>query len=382
MNPSPQAADPRALWLGLLLTPGLGPRGIERALEALGTVEAIYQASLTELEACQLTAPAAQFIHDGRALAAGMKEWESAQAQKIEILTRSDRNYPPLLAEIPDPPFVLYARGAVEKLCELSVAVVGTRHPTPYGRLMAERLGAGLAQTGLAVVSGLARGIDALAQKACLETGGLTIAVMGTGVDLVYPREHTPLAEAMLARGGVLISEFALGTPATPQNFPIRNRLISGLSLGVLVVEGGEHSGSRITARLALEQNRDLFAVPGLVTQKQAWLPNHLIREGGKLVRTAADVVEELPSWARQRLQPKPGAAAASENPNSAVSSLAEPARRILSVLRLEEATQLEQLQQLLPGGMDAPQLLALLLELELSGWVRQLPGQFYVRAQ
>ncbi len=382
MNPAPSPADSRILWLGLHLTPNLGARGIERLMENFGAIEAIYQASLTELEACQIAPAAAQYIHDGRALAEGEREFQAASLLGIEILTRGDHAYPPLLAEIPDPPFVMYVRGSAAKLQELSIAVVGTRHPTPYGRLMTERLGAGLAQSGLAVVSGLARGIDSLAQKACLDAGGLTIAVLGTGVDVIYPRENTALANAILEKGGVLLSEFALGTPATPQNFPIRNRLISGLSLGVLVVEGGEHSGSRITARLALEQNRDLYAIPGLVTQKQAWLPNHLIREGGKLVRMAEDILEELPTWVKQRLQPLPGSRNTGEPTNvPARSSLAEPARRVLSALRLEEATQLEVLQDRLGGDFTPAKLLALLFELELSGWVRQMPGQFYVRA-
>lgn len=382
MVSAPETGEAHAFWLGLHLTPGLGPRGMERLLEFFGPVEAVYRASLTELEACQIAPAAAQFIHDGRALAAGARELAAARALGAIILTRNDRDYPPLLAEIPDPPFVLYARGAPEKLQALSVAAVGTRHPTPYGRLMAERFGAGLARAGLAVISGLARGIDSLAQKACLQAGGVTVGVLGTGVDVIYPRENTALAEAMLAAGSVLLSEFALGTPATPQNFPIRNRLISGLSVGVLVIEGGEHSGSRITARLALEQNRDLYAVPGAVTQPQSWLPNHLIREGGKLVRGAEDIVEELPTWARQRLPTAASAIEESAEAAPAVAALGETARRVWAALRLEEATQLEQLQEKMQDRLAPAELLALLLELELSGWVRQLPGQFYVRAQ
>jgi DNA processing protein len=184
------------------------------------------------------------------------------------------------------------------------IAVVGTRHPTPYGLGMAERLACDLANRGLVIFSGLARGVDAAAHRGAIYAKGRTVAVFGTGVDIVYPKENSRLTEQMLALGGALISEFPVSTFAAPQNFPIRNRIISGISIGVLVVEAAEYSGTRITSRCALEQNREVFAVPGNVTNKNSWDPNTLIKQGAKLTATWEDVWEELPTAVRLALTP------------------------------------------------------------------------------
>lgn len=369
-------AEELAAWLGLLRTPELGVRGQLNLLGQYKTALAAHHASLTGLESCQIAAQAAQFISHGQALEAGFAELEQVRAQGIEIITNQDPRYPPRLRQVYAPPILLYLRGSAEALTRDGLAVVGTRHPTAYGRIMAERVGQGLAAWGLTVISGLARGIDGLAQRACLEAGGVSVAVFGTGVNVIYPKGHEQLAEKLLANGGALVSEFPLGTYPAAQNFPIRNRIISGLGLGVVVVEGGEYSGSRITARQALNQNRDVFAVPGLATSKQAWLPNDLIKQGAKLVTEITDIVEELGSDVRQRLvapaTPKPMAASNERDPAAH--------RQVLAELQVGETRQVDELGLALSKKMTTPELLAALLELELAGKIRQFPGKNYTR--
>lgn len=374
----PEIATDAALWLGLLLTPGLGQRGFQRLIEAWQCPERIYAASLTELESCQITAPAAQHIHDGRSAALGAEEADRLAAINATVVTVADRAYPELLREIFDPPQVLCVKGNVAALGNFAIAVVGTRHPTTYGQVMAERIGEGLAQWGLTVVSGAARGIDSIAQGSCLKAGGCTLAILGTGLDIVYPAENARLIQSILQQGGALVSEFPLGTAPLAQNFPLRNRVISGLALGVLVVEGGEYSGSRITARMALEQNRDVYAVPGMATQKQAWLPNMLIRQGAKLVTEVADIVDELPSAVRARLAPPAFPPATVAPPDATAGSALLQA--ILDALRVDEASHVDEIVNRLDNKLSAPELLALLFELELGGRIRQLPGKKYLR--
>ncbi len=374
--------DPAA-WLGLLLTPGLGLRGMHGLIATFGGAEAALAAPLTELEGCGLRPEIAQHIADGRSLALGEEEFARTRDAGITVLTLHQREYPVRLREIYDPPPVLYVRGAVAALDTFGIAVVGTRHPTQYGRLMAERLSRDLAAWGLTVFSGLARGIDGESHKGCLEAGGLTIAVFGTGLDIIYPREHGKLAARILAQGGAWVTEFPLTASPTPQNFPIRNRIISGLALGVLIIEGGEFSGSRVTARMALEQNREVFGVPGTVVNKQAWLPNTLIKQGAKLVSAVADILEELPTTVRQRLNAPPAAAEElAGNPAGNRGDAPQPAplpaaQSVLRALRADEATHVDTLAERL--DFSTPALLALLFELELAGRVRQLPGMHFV---
>jgi DNA processing protein len=299
------------------------------------------------------------------------------------VVAFDDPAYPARLRQIYDPPLVLYVRGNVAALAAPGLAVVGTRHPTPYGMGMAERLSCDLATRGLVIFSGLARGVDTSAHRGAIAGKGKTVAVFGTGVDTVYPKENTRLADQILSSAGALISEFPLATFAAPQNFPIRNRIISGISHGVLVVEAAEYSGTRITARCALEQNREVFAVPGNVTNKNSWGPNTLIKQGAKLVATWEDVWEELPQDVRLALTPETGG----ESPAGQTASLfEEPAlspheKKIYAVLKADEALHLDEIIEKLEPQLSSSEIFAALFELELAGKVKQLPGKNFVRS-
>jgi len=247
---------------------------------------------------------------------------------------------------------------------------------------MAERLACDLAARGLIVFSGLARGVDTCSHRGAVAAKGKTVAVFGTGIDVIYPRENRKLADQILALGGALVSEFAVGSFAAPQNFPIRNRIISGLALGVLVVEAGEYSGTRITARCALEQNRDLFAVPGNVTNKNSWGPNTLIKQGAKLTATWEDVWEELPAEVKSSL----GHSRSLESEAPANASLfQEPEftpheKKIFALLKQDESTHIDELVERLEPALSSSEIFAALFELELAGKIRQLPGKNFVK--
>ena len=283
-------------WLAMSLTPGLGPTRARKLVEHFGSSEAVFRASLTELESTDIQVVSAQSLATGRSAELAREELARAADAGITVLSIDDDLYPSRLKEIYDPPVILYVRGNAEILARPGIAVVGTRHPTPYGSGMAERLSCDLATHGLVIISGMARGVDTAAHRGAISAKGRTVAVFGTGVDVIYPKENSRLSEQILALGGALVSEFPPGTFAAPQNFPIRNRILSGMSVGVLVVEAAEYSGTRITARLALEQNRDVFAVPGNVTNKNSWGPNTLIKQGARLVATWEDVWGRSPN--------------------------------------------------------------------------------------
>ena len=387
------AADPKLaaseananqiLWLALTLTPGLGPTRSRRLVEFFGSVDRVFQASLTELEAAGLPVQSAQVLATGRSVDLANEEIARATAADVHLVAFDDPAYPARLKQIYDPPLVLYVRGNPAALSLPGVAVVGTRHPTPYGTGMAERLSCDLATRGLVIFSGMARGVDTAAHRGAITGKGKTVAMFGTGVDVLYPKENSRLAEQILAQGGALVSEFPLGTFAAPQNFPIRNRIISGISLGVLVVEAAEYSGTRITARCALEQGRDVYAVPGNVTNKNSWGPNTLIKQGAKLVATWEDVWEELPQDVRLALTPPAGA----ESPGSQTASLfEEPSlspheKKIYSVLKADEAMHLDEIIDKLEPNLSSSEIFAALFELELAGKVKQLPGKNFVRS-
>ncbi len=369
------------------MTPGLGPRRILRAVERCRSAANVVHLPLTELEGLELPAQAAQFISSGEAAHSADQELEKLTATGASVLTYRDEAYPQRLREIYDPPALLWIRGDAALLPRPSLAVVGTRHPTPYGTGMAEMLARELAMRGLMVVSGMARGVDTAAHKGALAARRPTIAVWGTGVDVIYPKENKSLAEQIVAGGGVILSELPLGTFPAPQNFPKRNRILSGMSIGVLVVEAGEYSGTRVTARCALEQNRDVFAVPGNVTTRNAWGPNLLIKQGAKLVACWEDVWEDLPSHIRMELErswefASPAAAEASLFEESPVDpALAAEQAQVLSVLRRDEALQMEEILEKLEPEMSSSEVFTALFELELAGRIRQLPGKNYVKS-
>jgi DNA processing protein len=382
-GPIPKATSAQLSWIALTLTPGLGPTRAKRLVEFFGSVEAVFNATLTELEAAGLPAAAAQSLGTGRSVELAQDEAAKAATEGVQLVTLNDAAYPGRLRQIYDPPLVLYVRGNAAALAQAGIAVIGTRHPTPYGIGMAERLACDLSARGLVIFSGLARGVDTAAHRGAVSAKGKTVAVFGTGVDVLYPKENSRLAEQILNLGGALISEFPLGTFAAPQNFPIRNRIISGISFGVLVLEAAEYSGTRITARCALEQNREVFAVPGNVTNKNSWGPNTLIKQGAKLVATWEDVWEELPADVKLALPVETG----SESPGAQTASLfQEPPlssheKKIYRVIKADEAMHLDEIIEKLEPELSSSEIFAALFELELAGKVKQLPGKNFVRS-
>jgi len=375
--------EERIAWLALALTPQLGPRRILRAVERCGSAASILGRGLTDLEALNFPAESVHFIADGHARAAADQQIDGLAKTGASFLAYSDDLYPERLREIFDPPVLLWIRGDMQLLSQPSIAVVGTRHPTPYGAGMAEMLSRDLAHRGLIVLSGMARGVDTAAHKGALAAKRPTIAVWGTGVDVIYPKENKSLAEQIVATGGTIVSELPLGVYPAPQNFPKRNRILSGMSIGVLVVEAAEYSGTRVTARCAIEQNRDVYAVPGNVTTKNAWGPNTLIKQGAKLVATWEDVWEELPTPIRLELETESGLASKDAPAASLFREEPLPAHeaRVMSVLRHDEALQIDEIMEKLDPELSSSEIFTALFELELAGRVRQLPGKNYVKS-
>ena len=364
-------------WLALALTPGLGARMAGKLLREMGNPQEIFNASLTELEGHHLPAAVAQAIHSRRPLSDAAKELAAAQAAGCKLLTWDEPEYPTSLREIYDPPPLLYVRGNIELLNKHLISIVGARRPTPYGNQMAERLGRDLAERGVIVTSGLARGIDSCAHKGALSSArGASIGVLGCGIDVVYPKENKKLFADMEQRGAI-ITEFPMGTFPAPQNFPIRNRVIAGMALGVVVVEGAQYSGSLITARLAMEFGREVFGVPGNATQSTSFGPNQLIKQGAKLVTSWEDVVEELPTPIRAELLPVESASA--EERAALLDESFVPAERTLyELLSVDQARHIDEIMEV--SGLSSSEVLATLFDLELKGVVRQLPGKQFLK--
>ncbi|MDE3104747.1 MAG: DNA-processing protein DprA [Acidobacteriota bacterium] len=373
-------------WLALALTPGMGPTRIWRAVERLGGAARALSASLTELEGSGMPARSAQYLFDGKAREAAEGEQRRVLEAGGHLVTPEDSEYPERLREIYDPPAVLWVRGNLAALGRPGIAVVGTRHPSPYGAGMAEMLSRDLAARKLVILSGMARGVDTAAHQGALAAGGTTVAVWGTGIDVVYPKENKRLAESIVAQGGAIVSEYPLGTFPAPQNFPVRNRILSGMSIGVLVIEAGEHSGTRITARCAMEQNRDVYAVPGNVTNKNAWGPNTLIKQGARLTATWEDVWEDLPSQVRLELEAALQQTEGAASLGGGAASLFDEAplggheRLVLDQLRRDEPVQLDELMERLEQKLGSAEVFSALFELELAGRVKQMPGKNYLR--
>jgi DNA processing protein len=374
--------EDRLAVLALALTPNLGPKRIADALRELQCPAQLFALTLTELEGLRFPADAAQFIFDGKARRAAEEEAGRFSDKSVSLITLASPEYPARLKEIYDPPPVLWVRGDVSLLSRPGIAIVGTRHPSPYGMQVAEMLARDLSARRVVIVSGMARGIDTCAHRGALSARMPNVAVWGTGIDVVYPKENRKLAEEILATGGAIVSEVPMGTFPAPQNFPRRNRIISGLSIGVLVVEASENSGTRVTARCAAEQDRDLYAVPGNVTAKNSWTPNTLIKQGAKLVASWEDVWEDLPSQVRLQLEQEAGDESKAE---STASLLPDPMLRaeesiVLKALRTDDSLQIDELLDKLETQLTSSEVFTALFELELSGRVRCLPGKNYVR--
>jgi DNA processing protein len=370
-------------WIALNMTPGVGPRAAARLLERFGSAEGVFGALRSELERMRLRPEAVESIvlRDRHAGAAAELERVREMAG-AEVLALDDGAYPALLREIPDPPVTLYVRGRWRACLEAPcVGVVGSRRCSTYGQNVALLLARDLASRGVTIVSGLARGIDAAAHRGALEAGGRTAAVLGTGLDEVYPRDHRRLAEEILEKGGALVTQFPLGTPPVAENFPYRNRIISGLSLGAVVVEASENSGSLITARLALEQGREVYAVPGNITSRNSFGTNFLIKgAGAKLVQQWQDVVAEFPPDIAARILPpeskKKGGAAPAETREP--SDLSESERAVFKLIPADAPAHVDALAE--ASGLPVQTLAGVLLGLEMRELVRQLPGRCYVR--
>ena len=383
---SPTTGTSKAIyWLALSLTPGLGPTRGRKLVDHFEDIDDVFHASLTELEALNLQAQSAQHIALGKSLDMAHEEFAKAASSGVSIICRDDTEWPERLSEIYDPPLVLFVRGNVACLSAPGLGVVGTRHPTPYGIGMAERLSCDLSARGLIIISGMARGVDTAAHRGVIKAKARTVAVFGTGVDVIYPRENRKIADGILECNGALVSEFPLNTFAAPQNFPIRNRIISGLSLGVLVVEAGEYSGTRITARCALEQSRELFAVPGNVTSRNSWGPNTLIKQGAKLTATWEDVWEELPAEIKLQLESEWAPQASDQKPSNSLfnndEQLTPREKKILKVLKQDEMTHIDMIIEKLEPEVSSSEIFAALFELELNGKIRQMPGKNFLRS-
>ena len=367
-------------WLALRLVPGLGARVAMRLVTNFGSATGVFRASSSELESLKVSSQVVRNIAAGTVFEEAIQEAEKARQLGATLISVRDVGYPPLLKEIFDPPLLLYARGDISLLGAPSVGMVGTRRPTAYGRAMAARLAGDLGARGLVIVSGLARGIDSSAHQGCLDAGGKTIGVLGCGIDVVYPSENKKLFAA-IAEKGLLLSEFPLGAFPAPQNFPIRNRIISGLSLGLIVVEAAQYSGSLITARLAMEQNREVFGVPGSITNQYSWGPHVLIKQGAKLVQDWQDVVEELPATVRESLISPllSGATKSYDQASLLAESISGPEKAVYDLLKVDEAVHIDTILDALPN-LTSSEVLAYLLELEFKNLVRQLPGKNFVR--
>jgi DNA processing protein len=355
-------------WLTVHHAPGVGPATFHRLLDAFGSPSLALQATAAQLHGLGLTTAVVDAVrHPDRSALDRDLEW--LQGRDNHIITCLADNYPPLLRQLPDPPPLLYAHGRIELLCEAQLAMVGSRNPTRSGKQTATDFARHLGAAGLVITSGLALGIDAASHQGALDADAGTVAVTGTGLDRVYPAAHGALAHA-IASSGVLVSEFPTGTPPLAENFPRRNRIISGLSLGTLVVEAALRSGSLITARLAAEQGREVFAIPGSIHNPLARGCHRLIRDGAKLVETAQDIIDEL----------APLAVVCTEQAHAAPDAtpgLGKDYLQLLEIMGFDE-TSIDRLVE--NSGLTPAEVSSMLLQLELGGHVAASHGGYYIR--
>ena len=369
-------------WIALNMVRRIGPRTANLLLDQFGSPAGVFTASRHDLVSAGLKPDTISELHESGILDKASAEIERLEQMGARVITIDDEDYPPLLREIYDPPIVLYVRGDLERACQRPcLAVVGSRRCSTYGINASQSLARALAEQGLTIISGLARGIDAAAHRGALEAQGTTIGVIGTGLDVFYPKEHARLTEEIAASGAV-VTEFPLGTPPLSQNFPYRNRILSGLCFGVLIVEAAEHSGSLITARMAYEQGREVFAVPGNITSQTSFGPNFLIKDGAKLVQHWRDVIEELPrEWKAQTAMqdnPAEGSQPQALQPAFEAVALTGTEQKVLELLSFDVSSHIDQL--LMTSGLNSSDLMNALLGLEMKDRIRQLPGKSFVK--
>lgn len=392
LSAAPQSqlsTDEQLHWIALHLAPGLGPRKAKELLNRFGSPQAIFRASRSELESQGISGSVAQSLASGCIFEESAIQQQKMMEKGVELVVLGSPFYPKRLKNIYDPPIAFFVQGRTELLNAVNIAVVGTRRPSAYGMAATERISSELAEAGICIVSGMARGIDTKAHQAALQAGGDTVAIFGCGIDVIYPVENRKLAE-QIASKGLLISEFPISSPGYPQNFPVRNRLVSGISAGVLIVEGAQHSGSAITARLAATQDREVFAIPGNITSSMSWVPNQLIKQGAKLVQEWNDVVTELSEEDRHTLAAHRRQQLLNfESPNlqdeqnKEINTENHPStplkKQILELLAFDKTTPLDHLMELLESSSGS-EVIAVLFELELLGHVRQLPGKNFIK--
>lgn len=354
-------------YLGFNLVPGMGPTRLDRLVSYCGSLDAAWHADSGALMAAGIDRRTTETLLRSRRELNLAAEYERVISGDVRLISRDDPQYPALLAQSGNPPFLLYARGTLTDTDRWAVAVVGTRQPSTYGKEVTRKLVQGLVAAGVTIVSGLALGIDAVAHETALESGGRTIAVLGSGVDQIYPLRNLPIGNAIM-RQGALVSEYALGTLPTATNFPPRNRLISGLALGVLVIEAAPKSGALITAQFAAEQGREVFAVPGNIFSPRSEGTHRLIRDGATLVTCADDILSALNLEAA--VEQQQFTAIMPDTPDeAAVLALIEDEPRHIDEIRRH-------------SGMATATVSATLAVLELKGLVRQVGGMQYVLAR
>ncbi len=362
-------------WVALNMIQGLGVLRTKKLLERFGSLESIFRAGRAELREVEgIGRELADRVVTWKETVDVKKEFALAKEHGADILTVDDEKYPQRLKEIYDPPSVLYVRGEMDGVDERAIAIVGTRHPSFYGRTITENLSKKLAMRGFIIVSGLARGIDSAAHRGALSVKGKTIAVLGCGVDKVYPPENKKLMDE-IAGSGAVISEFPMGTQPDKGNFPRRNRIISGLSLGVIVVEAAKNSGSLITAGAALEQGREVFAVPGKVDSPTSYGTHRLIKDGAKLVQDVDDIIEEL---GMLRTSPEEGSCVETQTENRVSPDLEDDEKKVYDILS-SDPCQIDVICS--RTNMPASKVSSILMMLEIKGVVKQLPGKQFVRS-
>lgn len=357
-------------YIALNSLPGIGVNNFHNLLERFGSAADIFGANGSSLREVDGIGPkTADQIKSCRPQKTADSEKKKAEKKKARIITLLDEDYPANLKTLFASPPVLYVAGEITEEDALAVGIVGTRRATPYGRIITENLAATLAARGLTVVSGLARGVDTFAHRAAIEAGGRTIAVLGCGIDFCYPPENRRLFEKIPEHGAV-VSQFSFGTEPEKRNFPVRNRIITGLSIGLVVTEAGEKSGALITAYASLEEGRELFALPGRADSPQSAGTNRLIQKGAKLVTCADDVIEEFPPGVRELLEK-------SDTGKDEKRLLSGEEEKLLSLLRDSE----QHVDYLIEkSGFASGVVLGILLELEIKGAVRQLPGKLFAK--